>query len=241
MPLYHTVVDTLRINPSGFTPPGQGVVWDGGQAPRTMKWRNGFCPYLWLGGAERGLAWFGENDRGWITEKGGKTPVQELIREGGVLTLRVYLINIPTTLTQPTRLVYGLQASPTKPLPDNWRLRLPDFTTGLAVVPWGGLNCSYLGPLDDDWQIVDKILELRYGKPFDQAWFTKYDTEHKPPLVFGNWSWLSSVGHLPGRVTGRAGKPVIVYQEEMAPPWLETGLEGIPIANGAPASPRKIR
>lgn len=62
-PLFHEMMDGLRVNHAGRTPGGWGVVWDGSQAARTAKWQNCFAPYLWLGAEERGLAWFGENDR----------------------------------------------------------------------------------------------------------------------------------------------------------------------------------
>ncbi len=99
-PLMHTIGDGLRQNYAGATPAGQGAVWDGSQVTRHERWRNPFVPYVWLGAAERGLAFFAENDKGWVTEKGhSKTPTHELVREGERLTLRVYLVNRPVTLT----------------------------------------------------------------------------------------------------------------------------------------------
>ena len=99
-PLMHTIGDGLRHNYSGAAPAGQGPVWDGSKVARSEPWRNGFVPYVWLGGAERGLAFFAENDNGWVTEKNkSKTPTHELVREGNRLILRVYLINRSVTLT----------------------------------------------------------------------------------------------------------------------------------------------
>ncbi len=77
-----------------------------GRQPRCSareRWRNAFVPYIWLGAAERGLAFFAENDKGWVTEKGtSKTPTHELVREGDRLTLRVYL-DQPTRHARPNR------------------------------------------------------------------------------------------------------------------------------------------
>ncbi|HEY3322611.1 MAG TPA: glycoside hydrolase domain-containing protein [Planctomycetota bacterium] len=216
-PLMHAIADGLRQNHSGFTPKGEGVVWDGSKAVHSPLWRNSFVPYIWLGAEERGLAWFAENDKGWCTEKNkSKTPIQELSRAGGVLTLKIYLINTPTTLKEARTLVFGLQATPTKPMPADFRQRLPYCPGGLAVVPWGGLQCASQGPFKDDWRIVDKILECREGKPFDEAWFKSYAAEHKPPPVHGSWDWLNSVSHFAGNAKS-AGltKPIAVYQEEM--------------------------
>ena len=65
--LMHTVSAGLRKNYSGTLPSGTGVVWDGGQAHQYQHWLNAFVPYIWLGSPQRGLAWFAENDRDWIT------------------------------------------------------------------------------------------------------------------------------------------------------------------------------
>ncbi len=215
-PLMHAIADGLRHNYAGRTPAGQGRVWDGSKAQRTGPWRNAFVPYVWLGAEERGLAWFGENDQGWLTEKSLDAPTHELFREGDRLTLKVHLVNRPVTLTVPTELVFALQASPTKPMPREWRKRLPHIPGGLAVVPWGGLACASQTPFRDDWRIVDKILDCRQGKPFDKAWFEAYDAKHDPPPAHNTWPWLDQVRHFASRAK-RAGldRPLSVYQEEM--------------------------
>ncbi|HOJ39970.1 MAG TPA: DUF6067 family protein, partial [bacterium] len=218
IPLMHTIGDGLRQNYSGATPRGTGVVWDGSRVARSGDWRNLFVPYIWLGAEERGLAFFAENDKGWVTEKGkSKKPVMELVDEGEKMTLKVYLINRPVTLTAERKMTFGLQASPTKPMPENWRVKIKDMPGGLAVVPWGGLECSSQGPYADDWTIVDKILECRLGKPLDSQWLKEYVAVHKPPLVHGTWDWANSVQHFAGRAASVGlNKPLTVYQEEMA-------------------------
>jgi hypothetical protein len=249
----HTIGDGLRHNYAGATPTGQGVVWDGSKVRRSGPWRNNFVPYVWLGAAERGLAFFAENDKGWVTEKGkSHTPTHELIREGDRLTLRVCLINAPVTLAQPRELTFGLQASPTKPMPPDWRRKLPDCPGGLAVVPWGGLQCASQGPWGDDWTLVDKLVETRHGNPFDEQWFAAYQQAHKLPLVHGTSDWTYLQGHFASRAAAAGlDKPIAVYQEEMRaahsrPEWIvfqdewkasdgpqpRTGAEGIDLAGG---------
>jgi len=215
--LFHAIADGLRQNPAGSIPAGDGPVWDGSKAVRSRDWRNAFVPYVWLGGEERGLAWFGENDRGWVTEKGRRrVHIQEIRRDGDRVVLRVYLVNRTVTLDAARRLVFGLQASPTKPMAEGWRRKLPDCPGGLAVVPWGGLQCASQGPHRDDWRIVDEILRCRAGKDLDREWFEDYAAEHGPPLVHGNWDWLGSIEHFAGNVRRAGpGRPVAVYQEEM--------------------------
>ena len=174
-------------------------------------------PYVWLGAEARGLAWFGENDRGWVTAKGNsKEPTHRLVRRHGVLALDVLIINRPIVLRHPRQLVFGLQASPTKPLPADWRRRLPDIPGGLAVVPFGGLQCPSQGPYRDDWTVVDKILACRDGKPLDTAWLAEYVRRNQPPLVHGTWNWADSVSHFANRARDVGPKrPLTVYHEEM--------------------------
>jgi len=241
--LCHLVTDGLRANYSGPTPAGEGVVWTGNDAVRYNTWQNSFVSYIWLGGEERGLAWFAENDKGWLTERDGSTrPIQEIIREGDRVTLRVYLCNVPTTLREPTRLVFGLQASPTKPMPDNWRAELADIPGGLPVVPWGGLHCAYQTPYHDDWTVVDQIAAARAAGQVDRAWFEQYAAQHDPPPAHGTWPWLSSVLWFADRaVAVGPNRPVAVYQEEMAasavrPEWRVFQDEWRPEAEAASRS-----
>lgn len=214
--LMHTVTAGLRQNYSGAVPAGEGLVWDGSKAHHYQRWLNAFVPYIWLGTPHRGIAWFAENDRGWLTQKTPEGRIQELVRQGDRLTLRVYLVNRPAIIRQRQDLVFGLQASPTKPMPADWRLRLPQAPGGLAVVPWGGLDCASQAPIRDDWRIVDKILEPRQGRPVDADWFRRYAEAERPPAVHGNWPWLDSVLHFAGRAKDVGpSRPLAVYQEEM--------------------------
>ncbi|MCM8803492.1 MAG: LamG domain-containing protein, partial [Candidatus Omnitrophica bacterium] len=223
--LFHEVTDGPRINYSGYLPEGEGIIWDGAKAKKWKPWLNNFVPYIWLGKEERGIAWFGENDKGYITEKNYQKPnetkpIQEIERKDGKVILRVYLINMPVILENPTKLVFGIQASPTKPMPDNWRKKLPYIPGGLAVTPWGGLHCSYQGPYKDDWEIVDKIIGCREKGKVDEEtkkWFEEYNKKYNPPPTYGTWNWISNVLHFAQRAADvGTEKPLAVYQEEMA-------------------------
>jgi len=215
--LLHETTDTLRQNFAGAVPEGQGVVWDSRNGHRTKSWRNAFTAYVWLGNPNRDLAWFAENDKGWVTRKDHKEPLQEVIREGDKVILRVHLINQPITLKEARMLSFGLQASPTKPMPEGWRAKLRDMPTGLAVVPFGGLCCSYQTPYRNDWAIADKIAEARATGKVDSDWFAAYDKQHNPPPAHGTWPWLGSVMHFAGRAKDVGpNRPLTVYHEEMA-------------------------
>lgn len=192
MPLWHACNAGLRSNPAGYAPPGEGLVW------RSLKhgialnrptpgWLNDFLPYVWLGAEERGLAWFADNDAGWILDP--EVAALELHRQGGVLTLRVNLVQRPTAITQPHTIVFGLMASPAKPMPENWRATLPGNmwiyagrVPGYRTYDWMG--SQYWGsdhhfaakyPVNRDFSILDKMQEAALTKranlePFRQAW-----------------------------------------------------------------------
>ncbi len=215
-PLLHAVTAGLRENFAGALPNGTGVVWDGSQAHQYQRWLNAFVPYIWLGSPQRGLAWFAENDRDWITWKTPEGRLQEIAREQDRVVLRIYFINQSTTIGREHHLVFGLQAAPTKPMPADWRARVPDAPGGLPDVPWGGLACASQAPVRDDWRIVDKILEPRQGQPFDATWFAQYVQAHHPPDVHGTWPWLDAVTYFASRARDvGSAKPLAVYQEEM--------------------------
>ena len=62
----------------GFTPKGEGRVWDC-RALRDKTMRVGsFIPYIWLGSTKGGLCWFADSDEGWIPND--KTPAIEIQR-----------------------------------------------------------------------------------------------------------------------------------------------------------------
>lgn len=118
MPLFHACTDGIRFNYAGRTPAGARRIWDGTKAPRNSI-IGSYVPYIWLGAEERGLAVFGENDKGWVTDP--KVPCQELVRTGESLELRLNLIAQETVIDRPRQILIGFQATPVKPLPADWR------------------------------------------------------------------------------------------------------------------------
>ncbi len=76
----------------------------------------GFRPFVWLGDDERGLMWFAESTRGWAE---GEEPIQ--VRRTPEATELVIDFVGGKTLMQGTSLTFGLQATPAKPAPDDWR------------------------------------------------------------------------------------------------------------------------
>jgi len=172
--LSHVRPPGIRGNPAGFTPAGGGPVWDSRDFP-DGNWYGNFKPYIWLGAEERGIAWFADNDRGWVVDVDtqqpeASAPCLELNRDDGVLTLRVNLIQKPFTVTEPRKIVFGLMASPAKPMPEDWRRitfenpRLPDARriAWMGSQYWGS-DTSFAAkyPRNGDFSVLAKMHEAR--------------------------------------------------------------------------------
>jgi len=116
--LYHVNADRIRHNPAGAVPKGEGVIFDGMKLRRRYT-LGSFLNYIWVGGTERGIAWFADNDKGWVIDDA--KPSVTLTRSGSVLCLRIHLVRKRTALEHPRKIVFGLIASPVKPMPEDWR------------------------------------------------------------------------------------------------------------------------
>jgi hypothetical protein len=175
-PLFHASICKPRTNPAGTAPAGDGRVWDSRSLPDS-NWYGNFIPYIWLGAEARGLAWFADNERGWELNVDAKDPAEstpciELIRNDDVLTLRVNFIQKPVTVTEPRRIVFGLQASPTKPMRPDWRRVLNNRgAPGYLKLQWMG--AQYWGsdsdyynkyPRNGDMSILTAMYDARRGK-----------------------------------------------------------------------------
>jgi len=222
MPLLHTIRDGLRLNYAGAMPKGPGRIWTSAEVKGSWEgcsWLNDFVGYVWSGGVERGIAWFAANDEGWVTSKreaGKPEPpsVQELVREGDCLILRVHLVNQEWLPSAPRKLLFGLQATPVKPMPANNRTMshyLPGV--GLPVLPWAGTHSAAKYPFNDRWDVVDRIIKIQKGKgeQADRDWFQKLEDDKVMPPGFGNWPFAKMAGHF----SGMGHRPVQVYQEEL--------------------------
>ncbi len=198
VPLWHLSYMGLRRNPTGFTPAGDGIVWksEGGNHPGrphvNHHRRGNWEPYIWLGAEERGLAWFADNDSGWVPDYENNAPSLTLERRDGVLTLRVNLVQKPIVLDEPRTIVFGLMASPAKPMPENWRnILLGNMWSYAGKIPgyrtFDWMGSQYWGsdqvfaakyPVNKDFSIINKMQEAaltgRPGlEPFIDIWAEK--------------------------------------------------------------------
>jgi hypothetical protein len=193
--LMHVCGDSIRENYAGTVPAGSGVVW-------TSKGANGhrpgyggiygtFMPYVWIGGTERGICWFADTDRDWSLDD--SRPALDIVRMPGAVELRVHLINKPTVLDHPRRVVFGLQATPVKPL--------PAATDGKTWRSWSFLgryrNSSYIGILGQGlmWGAADPYTEV-YPRKRDFAIFDEFAQARKRRNA--DMGWVDRSGWLDG-------------------------------------------
>lgn len=238
--LMHIVAaDTIRHNPSGFVPQGDGVVFDSSTMYRKPECAEDLypysaVPYAWLGGPECGLSWFINDAKGMVldTRKGAV----RIVRQGGVLRLECDFVNRPTKLSNGHRLTFGFEATPVKradpelrrhlqnstdPVPEGMMRRLgvnwkaTAFSNHWARVPWQG-----------DWSKFDAAnarpdaFTFKYSDPA-LAWKDEADT-----LQYQS-EWVS-------RGTGYGGArriflvpsaiDFVLYRFNE---WMDHGLEGL--------------
>lgn len=70
----------------------EGVIWTAREV-QASDLPESFASYLYVGTPLRGLSWFAECDRGW--DRDPKTPNVEIVRKGGVVEIRVHIVNRP--------------------------------------------------------------------------------------------------------------------------------------------------
>ncbi len=123
--------DTTKV--TGLLPEGRGVID-----------HDGFIPFYWIGNNDRGLFWFCESDEMWPN---GQSPdaVQVIRGEDGTVTLRLNLLAKGQKLPDHWKLAFGLQATPVKPLPKDWRKwRLQPARAARAGILWPGPTADSL-------------------------------------------------------------------------------------------------
>ncbi len=212
----HSCGDGLRFNYAGKTPAGEGPIWDSSKANKTNIVGT-FYPYLWVGGGERGLAWFADSDKGWSLDE--TTPTVQLERRAGVLTMRVNFVTRPTKLDAPREIVFGLQATPAKPMPEqpvNWRRWLSTYYDSPKVQPFSVIGATfYYGlmgdgfyPRDHDLSIYDAFSKARdtgqYDADFVAKWLEGYKAHGVQP---GTDLWKHYEAHISAGMRSAAGTP----------------------------------
>jgi hypothetical protein len=122
-------------------PTTQGVIW-----------KSPFNPYLWIGNPEEGLLWFSQSHLGWHTRP---SPLR-IIRRNNETDFVVSFVNVPTKLSHDFDFEFGLQATPTRPLPRHWRsiglIKTWPPRKGLSPVAASKPDTVILWPNEKDWR-----------------------------------------------------------------------------------------
>ena len=215
----------IRTNPAIRVPKGEGIVWRSSDVANGDFYGNMHI-YLWLGNVGRGISWFADNDRNFSLDD--NKPAQVLIRKGDTLTLRVYFVNKPLKLTGDRTIVFGMQASPVKPMPSDFR------KPQLVIPPHGGSNRywgirpSYAGkyPVGYDWEFVDRMIIARKTGKIDRTYIDSFLQKHYgklPAEIFQNYKGHAYGGHM--IMMAKVGKnPTMLYfeehcQDQTTPEW----------------------
>ncbi len=128
---------------------------------------SGFVPFVWLGDEERGLDWFCEGPENWRLSKPDQAI--RIVSTPESRELQVTFIDKPTTIAQPLRFEFGLQATPVKPLPADWRTRRmahwPEVLPGnILVAFWSSWSREPGYPIPKDPEAINRFCDEWHGK-----------------------------------------------------------------------------
>lgn len=120
-------------------PDKQGKILDSLNDLRSVCCSPTFASLFWVGDYETCFCYAGDSDKGWLLRD--DAPGLEVVRKGETLEVWLNFVDRPVTLSKPRTLEFGLQAGPTKPLPEGWRGVQQEGIVGdcpLAVIQVGG-------------------------------------------------------------------------------------------------------
>lgn len=191
--LFHPVADGLRSNVGGAIPQGDGVVWDSARYPcNTIV--GTYLPYVWVGGPLRGIAVFGENDKGWIVD--GKTPCYEIVRRGDEVCLVLNIVQTPTRIAAERTVKIGFQATPIKPMRENWRAIEHGSLLG-ACYYWGGFWDSHsVEPFDQSDEFFRVMGESRRTGKFNREYLERSVRDYPYPYAKGTKEYDEQVNRI---------------------------------------------
>ena len=181
--LFHAAGGGNRSNPAGSIPKGKGLIWGCRSIPHALP---NFIPYIWVGGAEKGICYAADWDKDWIHSTNRKEHAVELHRaDDGTVSIRLNLIN-NAPIKREREIVFALLATPVKPMPEDWRawsdnyanFKLPGrkFLQALYAGMYFGMpfDCSGRYPAFEDYEVIRKLDETRKTGIIDKDFIEKY-------------------------------------------------------------------
>ncbi|OGV50717.1 MAG: hypothetical protein A2017_13140 [Lentisphaerae bacterium GWF2_44_16] len=102
-----------------------------------------FCPEVWVGDDDKGFSWFAESKKDWQLADNNKAI--EIIRKNDTAYLRINYCDTPSTFKAPLKFTFGLQATPVRPRPSDWRLQRSIGTTDSCNASYYGQNIKIIG------------------------------------------------------------------------------------------------
>ena len=169
--MFHSLGDGMRRNKYGFLPQNDGTLWRADKPAASAL--PGFRPYIWVGGLYRGLCWFAESDENWGRAPGANAV--SLVRNGDTSVLSVHLFSSERSLDKAFSIEMGVQPTPVKKVPQNYRELTGTFYT--SWVPQASKTLSFNGGgkhfaqrVDDglnvspnnDWSFIDFVLKKQW-------------------------------------------------------------------------------
>lgn len=125
--------------------------------------RVNFIPYYWVGDNDRGLFWFAESDEMW--PNANMKDAIELEKTKGEIVLRLNIIKEQNVFFPDWKFTFGLQATPVKPITENWRK--------LRIEPGTNANVSIIWP----FPTKDSLRYYGYPEASDSIIFSKRVSE----------------------------------------------------------------
>ncbi len=123
---------------------------------------------VWLGNDDVGCAFFTENYKGWVVDS--SKPRVVLTSDAKARRLKLMVVNVPSRLTEPIAITFGLHPTPFKPRFAGWHdLRVQGG--GIEPPP---ANVSFVGsslwnscdskPSPRNWKVLEDIVSWMHGR-----------------------------------------------------------------------------
>ncbi len=187
--LLHAIKDAARKEVHCAVPTGKNPVWESMFMDRgssrdidgeIASFPGTFVPYIWIGNARQGMAWVAEGDKDWLVNDNVST--HSISQYPDRVVLQVHLVNASKKLTRSHKIVFGLQATPSKQvldLPVPWRTMtlnfdIAPFTSRIGIFgslpQWGGDELWAFYPRKKDFSFYKLIKNTRDGKATNADW-----------------------------------------------------------------------